>query len=52
MHAAPNFFQSLIYAREGVNHGIYNTRAKFPLQYLIFEFVEHDKMWTERMHKS
>jgi len=42
---------SLIYAPEGVNHGIYNTSDKFPLQYLVVEFVEQDKMWTERAYQ-
>ncbi|MGD0804703.1 MAG: cupin domain-containing protein [Candidatus Bathyarchaeia archaeon] len=39
---------SLIYSREGEIHGIYNTSEKLPLQYFVLEFIEHDKMWTER----
>lgn len=39
---------SLIYSREGDIHGIYNTSDKLPLQYFVLEFIEHDKMWTER----
>ena len=39
---------SLIYAKEGDQHGIYNKSKKYPLQYLVLEFIEHDKMWTER----
>jgi mannose-6-phosphate isomerase-like protein (cupin superfamily) len=39
---------SLIYAKEGDDHGIYNTSDKLPLQYFVLEFIEHDKMWTEK----
>jgi len=42
---------SLIYASEGVDHGIYNTSAEYPLQYLVLEFIEHDKAWTEKTYK-
>lgn len=43
---------SLIYAPEGVNHGVYNTNDKYPLQYLVFEFIDQDKMWTERGYQG
>jgi mannose-6-phosphate isomerase-like protein (cupin superfamily) len=39
---------SLIYTPEGESHGIYNTNDKIPLQYFVLEFIEHDKMWTEK----
>lgn len=39
---------SLIYAKEGDQHGMYNTSKKYPLQYFVLEFIEHDKMWAER----
>jgi mannose-6-phosphate isomerase-like protein (cupin superfamily) len=39
---------SLVYSREGEKHGIYNTSEKLPLQYFVLEFIEHDKMWSER----
>jgi mannose-6-phosphate isomerase-like protein (cupin superfamily) len=39
---------SLVYSREEEVHGIYNTSDKLPLQYFVLEFIEHDKMWTER----
>jgi mannose-6-phosphate isomerase-like protein (cupin superfamily) len=41
---------SLIYAKEGDTHGIYNTSKDLPLQYFVLEFIEHDKSWTERGH--
>lgn len=39
---------SLIYAKEGDMHGIYNTNTELPLQYIVLEFIEHDKAWTEK----
>lgn len=39
---------SLIYAREGETHGIYNTSSTQPLQYFVLEFIEHDRSWTEK----
>lgn len=39
---------SLIYAKEGDDHGIYNTNERLPLQYFVLEFIEHDRSWTER----
>jgi mannose-6-phosphate isomerase-like protein (cupin superfamily) len=39
---------SLVYSTEGEIHGIYNRDEKLPLQYFVLEFIEHDKMWTER----
>jgi mannose-6-phosphate isomerase-like protein (cupin superfamily) len=43
---------SLVYSREGEIHGIYNTSEKLPLQYFVLEFIEHDKMWTERGYRE
>lgn len=43
---------SLLYSREGEIHGIYNTSEKMPLQYFVLEFIEHDKMWTERGYRE
>ena len=43
---------SLVYSREGDVHGVYNTSDKLPLQYFVLEFIEHDKMWTERGYKE
>ena len=43
---------SLVYSREGDVHGIYNTSDKLPLQYFVLEFIEHDKMWTERGYRK
>jgi len=39
---------SLIYAKEGDTHGIYNTSKELPLQYFVLEFIEHDRSWTEK----
>jgi mannose-6-phosphate isomerase-like protein (cupin superfamily) len=39
---------SLIYAKEGDTHGIYNTSKDMPLQYFVLEFIEQDKSWIER----
>lgn len=43
---------SVIYAKEGDTHGIYNTSDKLPLQYFVLEFIEHDSSWTERGFKK
>ena len=43
---------SLIYSKEGEIHGIYNRDEKLPLQYFVLEFIEHDKMWTERGYQG
>jgi mannose-6-phosphate isomerase-like protein (cupin superfamily) len=43
---------SLISSREGDTHGVYNTSEKLPLQYFVLEFIEHDRMWTERGYHS
>ena len=43
---------SLVYAPEMVDHTIWNTSKRYPLQYLVLEFVEQDRMWTERGHKN
>jgi mannose-6-phosphate isomerase-like protein (cupin superfamily) len=43
---------SLIYSEEGEIHGIYNRDTKLPLQYFVLEFIEHDKMWTERGYRG
>ena len=43
---------SLIYSKEGDTHGIYNTSERLPLQYFVLEFIEHDKMWTERAFRE
>jgi mannose-6-phosphate isomerase-like protein (cupin superfamily) len=43
---------SLIYSKEGEIHGIYNRDTKLPLQYFVLEFIEHDKMWTERGYRG
>ena len=39
---------SLVYAKEGDMHGIYNTNTELPLQYFVLEFIEHDKSWTQK----
>jgi len=39
---------SLVYAKEGETHGIYNTSPTYPLQYFVLEFIEHDRAWTEK----
>ena len=39
---------SLIYAKEGDTHGLYNTSKELPLQYFVLEFIEHDRSWTEK----
>jgi mannose-6-phosphate isomerase-like protein (cupin superfamily) len=43
---------SCIYSKEGEIHGIYNRDDKLPLQYFVLEFIEHDKMWTERGYRD
>jgi len=43
---------SLIYSKEGDIHGIYNTNELLPLQYFVLEFIEHDKMWTDRAYRE
>ena len=43
---------SFIYSKEGEIHGIYNRDEKRPLQYFVLEFIEHDKMWTERGYRG
>ena len=43
---------SFIYSKEGEVHGIYNRNDKLPLQYFVLEFIEHDKMWTERGYRG
>jgi mannose-6-phosphate isomerase-like protein (cupin superfamily) len=37
---------SLLYTQEGELHGIRATNET--LQYIVVEFIEHDKMWAER----
>jgi len=39
---------SLLYTPEGVLHGIKNTNETSPLQYLVIEFIDNEKMWAER----
>lgn len=39
---------SLVYTPEGETHAIFNTSDRYPLQYFVLEFIEHDRMWTER----
>jgi mannose-6-phosphate isomerase-like protein (cupin superfamily) len=39
---------SLVYIPEGDAHSIHNTHQNLPLQYLVLEFIEHEKMWAER----
>jgi len=43
---------SLIYSEEGEVHGIYNRDQTLPLQYFVLEFIEHDKMWSERGYRG
>lgn len=39
---------SMLYIKEGVVHSIKNTHKSIPLQYLVVEFIDHEKMWAER----
>jgi len=39
---------SLVYTKEGDVHGIFNTSDTLPLQYVVLEFIEQDRMWTQR----
>lgn len=48
-HVKPGAF---IYSKEGEIHGIYNRDDKLPLQYFVLEFIDHDKMWTERGYRG
>ena len=41
---------SLLYTPEGETHGIRVTNET--LQYVVVEFIEHDKMWAERSIKK
>ena len=43
---------SFIYTAEGDDHGVFNTNEKLPLQYFVLEFIEHDKMWSERAYRG
>ena len=43
---------SLIYAPLDTEHGIFNTNDTYPLQYLVVEYIEHDKAWTERGYQA
>ena len=44
---------SLIYVEEGENHAIRNTSEKgYPLHYFVMEYVEQDKMWSERGYRG
>jgi len=43
---------SFIYTPVDANHGIYNTHTSIPLEYLVIEFIEHDKAWTERGYQA
>jgi len=43
---------SLIYTPVGVEHGIFNTHDSLPLQYVVVEYIEHDKAWTERGYQA
>jgi hypothetical protein len=43
---------AFIYSKEGEIHGIYNRDIKLPLQYFVLEFIDHDKMWTERGYRG
>lgn len=43
---------SLIYTPEGEVHSIKNTHENLPLQYLVVEFVEQEKMWAARAGMS
>jgi mannose-6-phosphate isomerase-like protein (cupin superfamily) len=40
---------SLVYTPEGIPHTVKNTSDDTPLQYIATEFIEHDKMWSERI---
>ena len=39
---------SFTYTPEGGIHGIENPHSSLPLHYFVLEFIEHDKMWTEK----
>jgi quercetin dioxygenase-like cupin family protein len=41
---------SFLYTPEGDIHGI--RRVDETLQYVVIEFVHHDKMWTERAYSK
>jgi quercetin dioxygenase-like cupin family protein len=43
---------SFIYTPVDVQHGIYNTHNSIPLEYLVVEYIEHDKAWTERGYQT
>lgn len=36
---------SFIYTPEGEMHGINNTHDRFPMQYVLVEFVDHEETW-------
>jgi len=42
---------SLVYTLEGEIHNVCNTHERLPLQYLVVEFIDHEKMWAERAGK-
>ena len=43
---------SMLYIKEGKVHSINNTHESLPLQYVVVEFVDHEKMWDERSSRS
>jgi mannose-6-phosphate isomerase-like protein (cupin superfamily) len=43
---------SLIYTPLDVQHGIFNTDNKIPVEYFVLEYIEQDKAWTERGYQS
>lgn len=43
---------SMLYIKEGKVHSINNTHKSLPLQYVVVEFVDHEKMWAERSSRS
>ncbi len=43
---------SLVYVEEGATHGVRNTNPNVPLHYYVMEYVEQDKMWSQRGYQA
>ena len=43
---------SLIYVEEGASHAVRSTNPDVPLHYYVMEYVEQDKMWSQRGYQG
>jgi mannose-6-phosphate isomerase-like protein (cupin superfamily) len=43
---------SFVHTPVDVQHGIFNTHDKLPLEYFVLEYIEQDKAWTERGYQA